>query len=59
MIYSTIDIIGYIFYSKETNETVDINDDTTLITTSVEKEPNNKKNKKVKKIKDISTEEKE
>lgn len=60
MIYSTIDIIGYIFYSKETNETVDINDDTTLITTSVEKEPNNKKkNKKVKKIKDISSEEKE
>ncbi len=55
MLYSAIDIIGYIFYSKETNTTVDINEDTTLITT-VEKE--NKKSKRIKKIKDVSSEEK-
>ena len=59
MVYSAIDIIGYIFYSKETNETVDINEDTTLITTTEEEKPNNKPNKKTKKIKDISSKEKE
>ncbi len=55
MLYSAIDIIGYIFYSKETNTTVDINEDTTLITTA---EKENKKSKKIKKIKDVSSEEK-
>ena len=55
MLYSAIDIIGYIFYSKETNTTVDINEDTTLITTA---EKENKKSKRIKKIKDVSSEEK-
>lgn len=55
MLYSAIDIIGYIFYSKETNTTVDINEDTTLITTA---EKDNKKSKRIKKIKDVSSEEK-
>ena len=55
MLYSAIDIIGYIFYSKETNTTVDINEDTTLITTA---EKENKKSKRIKKIKDVTSEEK-
>ena len=57
MIYSAIDIIGYIFYTKETNETVDISEDTTLITTEIEKDSKTKKNRKLKKIKDVSSEE--
>ena len=55
MLYSAIDIIGYIFYSKETNTTVDINEDTTLITTA---DKEHKKSKRIKKIKDVSSEEK-
>lgn len=62
MIYSALDIIGYIFYSKESEETVELSEDTTLITTKTDKDneeekPKKIKNKKVKKIKDIPSEE--
>ena len=57
MVYSAIDILGYIFYSKEKNETVDISEDTTLITTTFEEEPKKKNKRKPKRIKDVSSEE--
>ena len=62
MIYSAIDIIGYIFYAKETDEEVEINKDVTLITTQEEPETEviKKKKKKTKKLKDVKdVEEKE
>ncbi len=63
MVYSAIDIIGYIFYAKESNETVEIDPETILITSNeepiTEEEPKKKKKKrKTKSIKDAKTEEK-
>jgi hypothetical protein len=63
MVYSAIDIIGYIFYAKESNETVEIDPETILITSNeepiTEEGPKKKKKKrKTKSIKDAKTEEK-
>ena len=63
MIYSAIDIIGYIFYAKESNETVERDPETILITSNeepVEEEQpkKKKKNRKTKNIKDAKTTEK-
>ena len=53
MIYSLIDIIGFILYKKDNPTVTEINSETTLITT----EENTKKKKKLKKIKDIDVKE--
>lgn len=63
MVYSAIDIIGYIFYAKERDEEVEIDPDTILITSSEEpaseEQPKKKKkNRKTKNIKDAKTTEK-
>lgn len=54
MIYSLIDIIGFILYKKDNPVTTEINSETTLITT----EETPKKRKKLKKIKDVDVDEK-
>jgi len=59
MIYSALDIIGYIFYSKDSEEIVEINKETTLITDGSEVKEENKKRRKTKKIKDVSNIEEE
>ena len=59
MIYSALDIIGYIFYSKDSEEVVEINKETTLITDGSEVKEDNKKRRKTKKIKDVSNIEEE
>lgn len=59
MIYSALDIIGYIFYSKDSEEIVEINKETTLITDGSEVKEENKKRRKTKKIKDVSNLEEE
>jgi len=59
MIYSALDIIGYIFYSKDSEEVVEINKETTLITDGSEVKEENKKRRKTKKIKDVSNIEEE
>ena len=59
MIYSALDIIGYIFYSKDSEEVVEINKETTLITDGSEVKEKNKKRRKTKKIKDVSNLEEE
>jgi len=59
MIYSALDIIGYIFYSKDSEEVVEINKETTLITDGSEVKEKNKKRRKTKKIKDVSNIEEE
>lgn len=59
MIYSALDIIGYIFYSKDSEEVVEINKETTLITDGSEVKEKNKKRRKAKKIKDVSNIEEE
>lgn len=59
MIYSALDIIGYIFYSKDSEEIVEINKETTLITDGSEVKEENKKRRKAKKIKDVSNIEEE
>ena len=59
MIYSALDIIGYIFYSKDSEEIVEINKETTLITDGSEVNEENKKRRKTKKIKDVSNIEEE
>lgn len=59
MIYSALDIIGYIFYSKDSEEVVEINKETTLITDGSEVKEENKKRRKTKKIKDVSNLEEE
>jgi len=51
MIYSAIEIIGYIFYSKDNNNIDDEEETTLLIPEKEEKEE--KKKKKTKKIKDV------
>ena len=63
MIYSAIDIIGYIFYAKESDETIEIDPNTILITSNEEpiedEQPKKKKKRrKNKNIKDAKTTEK-
>ncbi len=59
MLYSFIDIVGYIFYAKDTDETVTLSEDVTLLTTKDNDQKKEKPNKKTKKIKDVSTENKD
>jgi uncharacterized membrane protein HdeD (DUF308 family) len=52
MIYSAIEIVGYIFYSKD-NSNIDDEDETTLLIPQKEDKEEKKDKKKRKKIKDI------